>query len=196
VESCIQGNSSSFVAESSQRLLSFIAKHAQFVKRSLAERTDDLVQVIACGLLIHAERIFLFKHEDKDPKAKLYGKSTIWQGGHISYADAPIEELIKNTLFSKLKERLFLNRTFNIELLGYAWDEANPGSRRHLGLLYELEIDSDDVANDLQAKAFKSGRGYGLLGQFWTPNELSEKGSELHLESWSAKALEARIGGA
>jgi predicted NUDIX family phosphoesterase len=192
-----RGDSSScFSNQSPERLFDLIEDKARFVKRSDAEQADNLVQVIACGLLTYSDRIFLFKREDKDPKAKLYGKSTIWQGGHVSRGEASIEELIKDTVFAKLKERLFLSRSFNANFLGYAWDEANPESRKHLGLLYELEIDSEDVANDLQAKAFKSGRGYGLFGQFLTPRELSDKGGELQLERWSAEAIKARLGGA
>jgi hypothetical protein len=139
VKSRFSESSSCFSDKIFSEMLDFIKSEAKFVKRSLAEQADDLVQIIAGALLTHSEKIFLFK-------------------------------------------------------LGHAWDEANPDSRRHLGLLYELEIDSEDVANDLQAKAFKSGRGYGLLGQFLTPEELRGRAGELQLESWSAEALEARVG--
>jgi predicted NUDIX family phosphoesterase len=178
------------------QLLRLIESKRYFVKRSTAEHRDDLVQVIACGILTHSNKIFLFKREDKDPKSNLYGTNTILQSGHISYANEPIEALIKSTLFAKLKERLFLNRSFKARFLRYVWDEGNPNTRRHLGLLYELEIDSEDVANDLQKKEFKSGRGYGLYGQFLTPDELRDKAAELHLDRWSREALEARLGGA
>jgi predicted NUDIX family phosphoesterase len=107
----------------------------------------------------NSNRIFLFKREDKDSKAKLYGRSTIWQGGHISRADASIDELIRQTIFAKLKERLYLSRSFDVKLLGYAWDDANADSRRHLGLLYELEIDSQDVANDLRRRRSRAAVG-------------------------------------
>jgi len=195
LKSHLAGGPGDLVSEGERKLLTLMERNGKFVKRSAAELRDDLVQVVACGILTHSDRIFLFKRQEKDPKSEVYGTNTILQSGHIAQGDAPMEALIKGTLFAKLQERLFLNRSFKARFLRYAWEEGNPNSRRHLGLLYELEIDSEDVANDLQKKEFKSGRGYGLYGQFLTPDELREKAAELHLDRWSADALEARVGG-
>jgi hypothetical protein len=131
-------------------LLTLIRSKGSFVRRSEAERRDDLVQVIACGVLTHADKIFLFKREDKDPKSDLYGTNTILQSGHISYANAPIEELI-------------LNRSFNVRFLRYTWDQGDPNKRRHLGLLYELEIDSEDVANEASREGVQERAGLRLV---------------------------------
>jgi predicted NUDIX family phosphoesterase len=177
-------------------ILAEIKKHCSFIKRSEAEDSDAVVQVIPCALLMYSGKVFLFERMEKDPKVELHGKSTIWQGAHVAYAESDFDVLINDALSTKLRDKLFLNRRFDVNLLGYAWDQTNPKSLKHIGLLFKLVIDSDDVAADLQKKAFRSGRGHGLNGEFLTAAELREKADELSLEPWSLGALRAGVGGA
>src|SRR5690606_6798866 len=119
------------------------------------------------------------------------GKNTIWQGAHVSWQDEPKDRMITNAIFTKLKNRLFLSREFPLRYLGYAWNPNDLHSSKHLGLLYELSIDSDSVAADLRTKEFRSGRGHGLSGRFLSVADVNAKSDELELEPWSAAALRA-----
>jgi predicted NUDIX family phosphoesterase len=177
-------------------VLDAIKKHHYFMKRSEAEESDAVVQVIPCALLMHDDRILLFERDEKDPKAELHGKSTIWQGVHVAVDQGTtFDTLVKDALLKKLRDKLFLNREFAVSLLGYAWDR-DPRRRKHMGLFYKLAIDTDGVAADLQKKAFRSGRGHRLNGELLTAAELKEKADELCLEPWSLGALRAGVGGA
>jgi predicted NUDIX family phosphoesterase len=196
VEQIVSQDSDGFIGDKDQSVLSEILRNAEFVERSLAEESSDFVQIIACALLSRQNGIFVFERKSKDPKAELYGKNSIWQGAHVPWRDETPEKVITNAIFTKLKNKLFLSREFGLRYLGYAWNRNNLHSSKHLGLLYELSIDSDSVAADLRSKEFRSGRGHGLSGRFLSVADVKAKSEELQLEPWSAAALRAGVGGA
>jgi hypothetical protein len=72
-----------FSEDAKQHLIECILKSGHFMHRSEAESDPKQVQIIACGLLMHEDEIFLFERKERDPKYALYGKSTIWQGAHV-----------------------------------------------------------------------------------------------------------------
>jgi predicted NUDIX family phosphoesterase len=164
----------------------------QYVKRSQAEDSDTLVQLVPCAVLVHREKIFTFQRKEEDPKYRLYGKTTIWQGCHVTRNPTASYE---QHLQRRLAESLFLSRPFPARILGYTWDKDEENSRKHLGLTYRVDVTSD-IAADLENKEFRKGRGFGLSGKFWPPSELIARKAEFKLESWSRTALDtfARVG--
>jgi predicted NUDIX family phosphoesterase len=134
--------------------------------------------------------MFLFQRPEDDPKYRLYGKSSIWQGAHVAYREGLcVDELMRYSLTDRIREKLFLSRSFDTSYLGCAWDRESPESARHLGVLFMTKIDSDDVATDIEKKEFRSGRGYGLYGQFFTSGELRSFDGGIDLEPWSDALL-------
>lgn len=71
-----------FTEQAQKELLECIARHGRYMRRAEAEATTDQVQIIACGVLVHDDRVFIFERKERDPKYRLYGKNTIWQGTH------------------------------------------------------------------------------------------------------------------
>ena len=171
-------------------VLDRIKLNQKFVKRAEAEFSNDLVQIVPASVFVHDKRIFLFQRPEDDPKYRLYGKSSIWQGAHVGRReDVDTEELMRTALTERIRERLFLSREFATSYLGCAWDTGTAESARHFGLLFRTEIDSDDVAADLEKKEFRNGRGYGLYGQFFVADQLRRLDGEIDLEPWSTALL-------
>ena len=183
-----------FGREAMGRALDCISSNGSFVHRAAAEEDPNYVQIIPCGMLMHNDMVFLFQRKEKDPKYRLYGKTTIWQGCHVVKQDeSDIPALLETALLGRISGSLFLSQVFPIESLGYCWDRENPESSRHFGVVYRINIDNPDTAADLKKKEFRRGRGHGLSGEFNTLKETSDKRENLGLESWSMAILDHMV---
>ncbi len=171
--------------------LSCVSSHGRFMLRAEAESQHEYVQIVSCGLLTYTDQVFVFQRKDNDPKYRLYGKTTIWQGCHVSKRErTDIPELLKNSLMERVSRSLFLSRLFPIDTLGYCWDRDDPTSR-HFGMVYRIQIDNPHTAVDLKKKEFRKKRGHGLAGQFADWQQLVNSRDQLDLESWSKTILGA-----
>lgn len=170
--------------------LGCIRDSGSFLPRDEAENRVDVVQIVAAGLLVRDDRVFLFQRKEADPKYRLYGKTTIWQGSHVAYEQhCEIALLLQRSLQNRLARSLFLSRSFQTEEIGYCWDAADPKSRRHLGMMYTVSIDNPHTAADLRKKEFRRKRGHTLVGEFVQWRDLREHAGALNLETWSSTAL-------
>jgi predicted NUDIX family phosphoesterase len=173
-------------------VLNTINKHGRYMHRADAERDPRVVQIIAAGVLTADDRVFLFQRKETDPKSKLYGRTTIWQGTHVSKKKGKKgRQLLESALMDRITRQLFLSREFAAKLKGYCWDSDDADSSKHLGILFQIEIDNDHTANDLRKKEFRKGRGRGhdLVGQFIGWTELTKKRNDVMLESWSNSVI-------
>jgi hypothetical protein len=71
--------------------------------------------------------------------------------------------------------------------IGVLWDRGNPKSKRHLGFLYVVEIDTPDVARTLQSQGeFFEYRGRSISCSFIDPQQAKDmRFSGGGMESWS-----------
>lgn len=160
------------------------------MRRAQAESDSDYVQIVPGGVLRYETGVFLFQRRETDPKYRLYGKNSIWQGCHVSRREgAHVSDLIERALLERLAHSLFLSRVFPIKPLGYCWDRDDPSSSRHFGLIYQVEINNSHTAVDLRKKEFRKRRGHGWSGKFDEWSTLVEHLEQLNLESWSRAIL-------
>jgi predicted NUDIX family phosphoesterase len=179
-----------FTSEAREALNECISTHGGFMLRSAAEAANDVVQIVACGILMHGSQVFVFERKERDPKYRLYGKSTLWQGSHVTWADnSHLSDLIKNSLVERITKSLFLSRAFGVDLLGYCWEQNDEKDSRHFGVMFRVHIDNEHTAMDLRKKEFRSGRGHGLAGRFVDMDKLERERDTLNLESWSMTIL-------
>jgi predicted NUDIX family phosphoesterase len=157
------------------------------MKRSEAEADPDHVQMIGCGVLARNDQVFLFERKERDPKYRLFGRATIWQGTHVPCRSGPIGlGLIKTALVDRITRSLFLSREFQVDLVGYCWDAKDEKSSPHFGVIFRVDIDNEHMATDLRKKEFRQVRGRGLAGSFVDWETLSSnKALRESLESWS-----------
>lgn len=169
-----------------------IQDNGSFMRRDEAESNFDYVQIIPCGILANKDKdeVFLFQRKETDPKSLLYGKTTIWQGCHVSKCgETNISELLQNVLLERVSRSLFLSRVFPISALGYCWDKDDKAGSRHFGMAYRIEIDNLHTAVNLRNKEFKKRRGHGIGGRFVHWDELKSEEINSTLESWSRAIL-------
>jgi predicted NUDIX family phosphoesterase/thymidylate kinase len=167
-----------------------ITTYGSFMRRAEAEVRPDVVQTVACGLLIHEDKVFVFQRKENDPKYLLYGKATIWQGAHISKQDGrQFSQLPEFALHDRLSRSLFLSRAFQMQPVGYCWDREDERSSRHFGLMYSVDIDNPHTAADLKKKEFRRRRGPGMVGEFVAADVLAQNKEEINLESWSRAVI-------
>lgn len=188
-------NGGAFEAEDVKAAMSCISSSGQFMVRDQAENNFEYVQIIAAGILVHEEQVFLFKRQETDPKSHLYGRATIWRGAHVARrSNIRIPDLLDTALHQRISRSLFLSRVFPISALGYCWDRDDEISSRHFGMIYRIEIDNQITAMDLRKKEFRTQRGHGLTGQFVDWNQLEKDPIAPMLESWSEAAIGALKG--
>jgi predicted NUDIX family phosphoesterase len=180
-----------FTEEARNQLAKSIATFGKAMKRSEAEADAKHVQMIGCGVLVHDKRVFLFERKERDPKYRLYGRATIWQGTHVPCRNcSPDLGIIRIALVERITRSLFLSREFQVDPIGYCWDADDPKSNSHFGIMFRVDIDNEYMATDLQKKEFRKGRGHGLAGNFVDWKSLSSNDEvQERLESWSLAVL-------
>lgn len=185
----------SFSFEAVEQVVKCISSHGSFVHRSEAEKDDSLVQIIPAGILVYREKVFIFQRKETDSKYRLYGKTTILEATHTPKRDG-LEgvPLLEDALLSRVARSLFLGRPFPMKLIGYCWHREDENSRRHFAMVFQVDIDSENTAEDLKKKEFRRWRGPSRAGEFLSWEELKEKASELNLEPWSLAILHSKLG--
>lgn len=168
-----------------------IEESGEYLKRADVESNPKFIQIVTCGALLYEGRVFVFERQDRNPKSNLYGKSTIWQGCHVV---CPVDErrslsAARKALQARIAQSLFITRQLVSRFVGYAWDDSGKGDGRHLGLIFRLEVDSQELAESLRKKQFRRGRGHSLLGDFSEIGELVSSMDKVDLEPWSRSVL-------
>ena len=172
--------------------LDCISRFGSFMPRAEAESRKDYVQVIPCGLICHEERVFLFRRKESDPKSKLFGTTTLWQGCHTPKRDGfELPKMLANALSERVQRSLFLSRVFPLEPFGYCWERDDEHSAQHFGVVYRVKVDNAATAIDLRKKEFRTQRGHSLSGQFYDWETLSTMQGQLNLEPWSRAIVQS-----
>ncbi len=195
IEELCKSKNNSFGEGAIQSAYKCITDHGQYIKRDDVERDENFVQIIPSALLTYDDEVFLFQRKETDPKYRLYGKSTIWQGCHVSKViGTDFKQILRNTLQERVSRSLFLSRVFPIEEYGYCWDRNIPSSNQHFGIIFKISIDNKQTAIDLRKKEFRKKRGHGLIGQFADFKEIYRRVDELGLETWSRSIIKYIVG--
>lgn len=176
------------VSESLEKLNEIIKEQGKYIPRSKIEKSEEYIQLIPCGIIEHDRKILLLKRKEIDPKNRLNEKYVIWAGGHVREQDASEDALVSG-LKRELAEELFIKSQYVISKpKGFVYFAGNAKSRRHLGVVYKVELSDDDVALGLDQTEFKERRGKSVSGTFQSLEEL--KGYFQGMEQWSRAILE------
>jgi len=167
-----------------------IRKYGTFIRRANAEKSSEYVQIAPCAILFFENQVFLFQRKEADPKSRLYGKTTILRGCHVSKrSGVDLPELLQQSLQDKVSGSLHLSRVFGFKAQGFCWDRENEYSKRHFGVIYKIVIDNPHTAVDLKKKEFRKQRGHDLIGSFVSGGDVRARQEELNLENWSRTIL-------
>ncbi len=136
----------------------------QFLPRSVAEQSPKYLQPIPCVILRHNDKILFLRR--KKPGHPLHDTYAVWAGGHCSQTDDGPELLI-NTLQRELSEEVFIKEAFTLRRSPVALIRTDEDARasRHVAILYEVELKSENVALALNQKEFRETRGSSMSGK-------------------------------
>ena len=153
--------------------LKVVDSQREFVPRSVAEGSPNYLQPIPCAILRHKQKILFLRR--KKPGHPLHDTYAVWAGGHVSRADDGPDLLI-NTLQRELSEEVFIKEAFELRRTPLGLIRTNQDARasRHIGVLYEVELKSANVALALNQKEFRETRGSSMSGRLVEIDRIAE----------------------
>ncbi len=165
-----------------------VNQEKSFAARSHAEQNPKLLQPIPCAILRYKEKLLILKRNK--PGHPLHDKFDIWAGGHVNEADNG-PDILLNTLNRELSEEVFIKDAFDLNPEPIALIRTNEDARasRHIAVLYQIELKSEDIALALNQKEFKSTRGTSLSGKLIEISEIG--GLYPYMGKWSKSIVDA-----
>jgi len=139
----LNNSGSSFIADSNDRLFDLILEKHIFMSRDLAEYDFEHKQVIPYLIIRNNNNYLLLQRTSKQSEKRLHNKFSLGIGGHINPESSDHgNNLIIGGLYKELNEEVLINKPYDLKFIGTINDESNSVSKVHLGLLYELEVQS------------------------------------------------------
>jgi predicted NUDIX family phosphoesterase len=141
----IQTTSGCLITEQKDDIFNKILDNKSFMQRDKAEYDFQHKQVIPYVIIRHGVNYLLLKRSTGQTEKRLHNKYSLGIGGHINPASSINEDnIIIKGLYRELNEEVSVRDPGHLQFIGIINDESNSVSRVHLGLLYVLEVPSQD----------------------------------------------------
>jgi predicted NUDIX family phosphoesterase len=151
------------------------------MRRRVAEEDPRVIQLVSAFIVRHRDRYLTYKRTKRLPESRLHDYYSINFGGHLNPDDIPplwnIFEPDAGLPFleRELSEELRLRDRPKFTYLGVIWDDRVEVSKQHLGIVYEVQLASDD---------FEIGeRGFLMDSRLETLDEIQSRIDQF--ENWS-----------
>ncbi len=147
VESFLQGREG-LVTDNLEGFFEQILMDHLFVPRRDAEYDFGLKQVIPYVIIRCRDNLLLLKRTSRQTEKRLHNKYSLGIGGHInpSLPDNADPNIIIKGLYRELNEEIMLGDAGTLTFKGVINDESSSVSKVHLGLLYALEVESNEYS--------------------------------------------------
>ena len=164
------------------KFVDLVNREKRFVRRSEAESDPTLIQPISCAIIRWKDQILLLRRNKKGHA--LHEKYLLWAGGHVNSSDDS-PDILSAALHRELSEEIFIKGAYSVSERPIALLRTDEDARasRHIGVLYEITLDSNDVALALNQKEFKETRGTSMSGRLVNADALPEVYDKLN--DWS-----------
>lgn len=179
-----------FLHHSEKDFHSRVLNNFEWMKRGLAEKNPEFKQPIAYCIIVNPElkKVFVYQRSTKAGESRLHNLFTIGIGGHIDTPDynedeSKNENPIHKSMFREINEEIQIPEQSEIEpiVLGYINDDSNDVGKVHLGILYLIKTNAEEVyPKDSEIAE----------GKFIHFNELKDIFSKNEVETWSKIAFE------
>ena len=151
------------------------------MRRREAEEDTEVIQLVSFYLVRYRDKYLTYKRTKRLPESRLHGFYSIGFGGHLNPDDVPVLFLkdafdyALETILRELREELITESKPTYSFRGLLYDDSRPVSRQHLGLVYDVE---------LQSPHYTIGeRGFLIDPRFETLEEILAR--EADFENWS-----------
>lgn len=166
--------------EGGELLYSEILSNHAYAARVELETDPSRKQPIPYVVVLSKYGVFCTARKKAQTEARLHGKLSIGIGGHISESedDGKADALISG-MWRELHEELHINDAKECVFRGFLNDDSNEVGQVHIGLVYTIVAESDQVMVRETEK----------MEGFWTSLDELRASSE-RLESWSRLLLD------
>ena len=155
-----------------EEIIEIINKKQEFFPRSQMELDENFKQIIPYLVFKYEDSIFLMQRKDSSSEQRLKNKLSIGIGGHIRQEDISTKSIF-DWAEREFHEEIDYNSDFKSEIIGILNDDSNSVGRVHLGVVFLLTGDSDQIKIKSELKS-------GLLVPTKDLQELIPK-----METWS-----------
>jgi len=129
-----------------------VNKKMEFHPRGLMEENFLYKQIIPYLVFHHNGRYFLMQRTNSGSETRLHNRYTLGIGGHIRQEDL-IGVSIVDWARREFHEEVTYAGTLTFEFLGVLNDDSSPVGQVHLGFVYILHGDSDEIAVKSELKS-------------------------------------------
>lgn len=130
--------------------LNRIAGNGLFLNRSELEEDPSFKQLIPYAIITHNNSFYLFTRTSGQTEKRLHNQVHLGVGGHMNPGD-PADDG-EQFIIRELKREFFeevnlLNdcRIEHLEFIGFINDESIPVGLHHIGLLFIIQVSSQDI---------------------------------------------------
>ncbi|NUN47281.1 MAG: phosphoesterase [Candidatus Brocadiae bacterium] len=144
-----------------------IARFARFVDRPSAEDDPSLKQIIPYAVVRRGARVMTLTRLSKQSEKRLHNRMSIGVGGHIN-PDGGMEGIVERGLKRELEEELHLPPGYAWRPVGCLNDDSTPVGSVHFGLVYVVDVETEDVAvreTDLMEGGFRDAAELPALSE-------------------------------
>lgn len=157
-----------------------IQKHKEFLPRSVMEQDPTYKQIIPYLVFSHQNRYFIMQRTAQATEQRLKNKFSLGIGGHIRQEDINNGSLV-DWARREFHEEVEYSGSLTIEPLGILNDDSNDVGKVHIGFVFLLHGDSDNICVKSELKS-------GHLITLQEGNAYRE-----HMESWSQLVFDALL---
>ena len=168
------------------------AKGDSFRPRDEVEADGSRVQAIPIVIVRNASGdVLRLRRREKTADNPLHDKIVIWAGGHVRREDSIAGDPLVRCAVRELEEELRLQiDSESLHLIGAVYFDTGGKTSKHLGVAYEWQASTDDVAVVLSRSEFFERRGNSLSGSFASIDALAREVEEHNLkEPWSVELI-------
>lgn len=167
-----------------------IGSEKYFKRRSIAETSSDIVQIVPITMIENSEEIAVFQKFEKHSNQRFHLKNTLWVGGHFREEDNWDDDIVrstKNCIKRELREELNYEIDIDSQILqfiGILYDPIAERSRRHVGVLYTVNGIDSTLRNRIDGKNISEKSGQSHYIEIVKKEDLL-KDNTRKFENWS-----------
>ena len=180
-------------ADEAQVLTStFLGPEARFRPRDEVEEDGSVVQALPIVVVRNADgHVLRLRRREASSENPLHNKVVIWAGGHVRCEDADNGDPLLHCAIRELEEELRLQiERSSLRLVGATYFGNGDRTSKHVGIVYEWQSKTNDVATVLSRTEFFERSGTSLSGSFAPVSELAEDVANGKLkEPWSVEIV-------
>lgn len=127
-----------------EKYLNIIDKNKEFIERDKAEKDLDYKQIIPYLIFNYQDKYFLMQRKSTATEQRLKNKFSLGIGGHIREEDIKTKNII-DWAKREFEEEINYNQSYKVELIGILNDDSDPVGQVHIGFIFLIKGDSDQI---------------------------------------------------